>query len=176
MRPTAALKLMGGIMRSAIVIAAASLGLSFALAGCSSMGGAFKSTPKIVPLRVESTPPGADATSSLGATCKTPCSLDVPDTADSFSVSFALPKYQPLTVPVQVSHPERSLFSSEPAIVLDPNPVVGELQPEAPPKRRRVHHRARRPAAAAPAASHSGTSPAPAAPAASAPPPPPPSH
>lgn len=163
-------------MRSVIVLAAASVGLSFALAGCSSMGGAFKSTPKIVPLRVESTPPGADATSSLGTSCKTPCSLDVPDTADSFSVSFALPKYQPLTVPVQVSHPERSLFSSEPAIVLDPNPVVGELQPEAPPKRRRVHHRARRPAAPAPAARSSGPGfppPAAAAPAASAPPPPP---
>ncbi|HWV96522.1 MAG TPA: hypothetical protein VN130_05215 [Xanthobacteraceae bacterium] len=116
---------------------------------------AFKPTPKTVSVQVDSIPPGADATSSLGPSCKTPCSLAVPDNAESFSVAFALPNYQPLTVPVQVTRHSGDYITSQPSITFDPNPVVGELQAEAPkrPARRKPRKRAAaKPAAAAPVA------------------------
>src|SRR4051812_35424600 len=76
------------------------------LAGCSSMSSTswdmFKSAPPTVQVRLESNPPGADATTSLGAGCKTPCSVSVPAPEVPFTVAFALPKYQPVSVPVNV--------------------------------------------------------------------------
>ena len=148
-------------MRSMIVVAVASLGL----AGCSSLSmDSIKPAPKTVTIKVDSVPPGADATSSLGSSCKTPCSLSVPDNADSFSVAFALPNYQPLTVPVQVTHRPGDYITSQPITVFDPNPVVGELQAEPPkrPARRKPRRRAApKPAAAAPAPAASSTFPAP---------------
>jgi hypothetical protein len=148
-------------MRSVIVIAAAGL----SLAGCSSMSlDAFKPTPKAVSIQVVSVPAGADATSSLGSSCKTPCSLSVPDNADSFSVAFALPNYQPLTVPVQVTHQPGDYFTSSPTTTFDPNPVIGELQAEAPKKPVRKRPRKHRAPAAAAAAGATGSAfPAPAA-------------
>ncbi|MHC2293460.1 hypothetical protein ACVIJW_009330 [Bradyrhizobium barranii subsp. barranii] len=81
----------------AIAVAGASLG------GCSSMSwDMFKSAPPTVQVRLESNPPGADATTSLGAGCKTPCSVSVPAPDAPFTVAFALPKYQPASVPVNV--------------------------------------------------------------------------
>ena len=56
----------------------------------------------MVKVALESAPPGADATTSLGPACKTPCSIDVPAPDTGFSVTFASPKFQPVTVPVQV--------------------------------------------------------------------------
>ena len=48
------------------------------LAGCSSLSlDAFKATPPTVQVQLESVPPGADAQTSLGPGCKTPCSVDV---------------------------------------------------------------------------------------------------
>jgi hypothetical protein len=108
-----------------IVIVAAGLGL----AGCSSfsMPEMFKSTPPAVTVQLESLPAGADAQTSTGQSCKTPCSVSV--TADNnFTVTFALPKYQSETVPVQVIRdPANPGFSS-----VDPNPVYAELQPASP--------------------------------------------
>jgi hypothetical protein len=58
------------IMRRVIAIAAAGL----TLAGCSSFSfDAFKSTPPTVQLQLDSVPSGADALTSLGPGCKTPC-------------------------------------------------------------------------------------------------------
>ncbi len=148
-------------MRRVIVSAVAGLGL----AGCSSFSmDAFKSTPPPVNVQLESAPPGADARTSLGPGCKTPCAVSVP-AADSFTVTYTLNKFQPLTVPVQVIRIPGD-FSTPASTTVDPNPVVGELQPAVPPKPVRKPMRPKRPkpkpAAAAPAASPFPTPAAPA--------------
>jgi hypothetical protein len=139
-------------MRSviAIVVAGASL------AGCSSMSlDSFKSAPPLVKIALESTPPGADATTSLGPGCKTPCSIDVPAPDAGFSVTFASPKFQPVTIPVQVIRNPGD-FTSPATTIIDPSPVFAELQPAAPPPRARKPMRPKKPkpakAAAAPVA------------------------
>src|SRR3954464_1946044 len=47
-----------------------------------------------VSLTIESDPPGADAKTSLGASCRTPCMIPVPGDRE-FSVNFSLPGYLP---------------------------------------------------------------------------------
>jgi len=142
------------IKRRGIAIAAAGL----SLAGCSSFSfDAFRSTPPTVQLQLDSVPSGADALTSLGPGCKTPCSVAVPVADAGFSVTYTLNKFQPVTVPVQVIYIPGD--SSTPAsTTVDPNPVVAELQPAGPPpKARRIlkpkKPKPSRPSAAAPAAS-----------------------
>lgn len=112
----------------------------------------FKPTPQNVTVRLESSPPGADARTSLGPSCKTPCSVSVPVT-DNFTVSYALERFQPQTVAVKTSQVSGD-FGSPSTVVTDPNPVFAELQPTTPPKKmaaRPAHKRRPKPAAAAPA-------------------------
>jgi hypothetical protein len=119
------------IMRRVIVIAVAGA----SLAGCSSCSlDAFKPTPPTVQVQLESVPQGADARTSLGPGCKTPCSVAVPAPDSGFSVTYALNKFQPATVPVQVIHIPGD-FSTPASTTIDPNPVVAELQPAGPPPR-----------------------------------------
>ena len=135
------------------IIAIAVTGAS--LTGCSSFSlDSFKSAPPMVKVALESVPPGADATTSLGPACKTPCSIDVPAPDAGFSVTFASPKFQPVTVPVQViRNPGDS--ASPATTVIEPSPVFAELQPAAPPPKARKPMRPKKPkpptAAAAPA-------------------------
>ncbi len=95
----------------------------FTLAACStsmpSMNLSFlKSSPATEALRIESDPPGADAKTSQGQSCRTPCELTV-QTSDELSVTLALNGYQPQTVTVQQagvgvrrgSRPTRSMSS-----------------------------------------------------------------
>ena len=114
------------------VIAIALAGAS--LAGCSSfsVGDYFKSTPPAIQVQLESNPPGADAKTSLGPGCKTPCAVTVnaPDTG--FSVMYTLNKFQPATVQVQVVNNPGDV-STPASTVTDPNPVYAELQPAGPP-------------------------------------------
>jgi hypothetical protein len=158
-------------MRRVIVIAAA----GFSLAGCSSfsMGDYFKSTPPTVQVQLDSTPQGADARTSVGPGCKTPCSVTVPIPDNGgFSVSYTLNKFQPATVPVQVTRVPGD-FTTPASTRIDPNPVVAELQPMAPPPKARRAMRPKKPKKpkGAPAPADSAfPAPAPAAP----PPPPPP--
>ena len=61
-------------MRRVLVLTAAGL----SLAGCSSFSmDAFKSAPEPVTVQFESTPPGAEAKTSVGPACTTPCSLPI---------------------------------------------------------------------------------------------------
>lgn len=135
------------------VIAIAVSGIS--LAGCSSFSlDSFKPTPPPVQVQLESTPPGADATTSLGPGCKTPCSVSVPAPDAGFAVTFTLPKFQPVTVPVQVIRNPGD-FTSPATTTVEPSPVFAELKPAAPPPKVRKPMRPKpkkpKPAAAAPA-------------------------
>ncbi len=120
-----------------IIVVAAGLGL----AGCSSVSmpsfSGFKSDPPAVTVQLESLPIGAEAKTSTGQTCKTPCSLSVP-AADGFSVTFSAPKFLPETVPVLVVRQQPDNASPDYAqgqsasVVIDPNPVYAELKPAGP--------------------------------------------
>ena len=135
-------------MRRVIAIAVAGMGL----AGCSSFSlDSFKSAPPLVPVALESVPPGADATTSLGPACKTPCSVQVPAPDAGFSVTFAMPKFEPVTVPVQVIRNPGD-YASPATTIIEPSPVFAELRPTAPPPKARKPMRPKKPkAAAAPA-------------------------
>src|SRR6201996_5145407 len=116
-------------MRRVIVIAVTGM----SLAGCSSFSmDSFKPTPPPVQVQLESVPPGADAVTSLGPGCKTPCSVSVPAPETGFTVTFNLPKFQPATVPVTVTRTPGD-FTSPAITTLDPSPVVAELKPAGPP-------------------------------------------
>jgi hypothetical protein len=86
----------------------------------------FKSTPPTDVLRIESEPPGADARTSQGQTCRTPCELTVPTDGD-LAVTVQMTGYQPQTTPVSVTN--KSGGDSR----LQPNPLYVELQPVPPP-------------------------------------------
>src|SRR4030088_1197013 len=93
----------GTTMRGVFAVAAC----GFALAACTmSMPSLdfFKSAPPTEMLRIESEPPGADARTTQGQNCRTPCELAVPAGGD-MAVSFALNGYQPLTVQVRTEQP-----------------------------------------------------------------------
>jgi hypothetical protein len=142
-------------MRRFIAIAFAGV----SLAGCSSSSlswDSFMPKPDPVQVQLESSPPGADAKTSLGPGCKTPCSVSVPAPDSGFSVTFSLDKFQPETVQVQVVR-NTGAFNTAPPVVMDPSPVVAELQPAAPPPKGAKRMRPRKPrtpkAAAAPAES-----------------------
>src|SRR6202043_1040865 len=103
------------------------------LACCSSFSmDYFKPTPPTVQVQIDSVPPGADARTSLGPGCKTPCSVSVPAPDSGFTVTYTLPRFQPATVPVTVVRNPGD-FSSPASTNVDPNPVVAELQPAGPP-------------------------------------------
>jgi hypothetical protein len=146
-------------MRRALAIAVTGL----SLAGCSSFSlDFFKPTPPPIQVQLESVPPGADATTSVGPACKTPCTANVPAPDAGFSVTFTLPKFQPVTVPVQVIRTPGD--ATDPAsTTTEPNPVFAELKPAAPPPKANKPMRPKKPkppqAAAAPA---SGATPFPA--------------
>jgi hypothetical protein len=134
------------------------LACAFTLAGCAmSMPSLdfFKSAPTTETLRIESEPPGADARTTQGQNCRTPCELVVPSGGET-AVSFALNGYQALTVPVRTEQPGGQGSGFEPR--LQPNPVYAELQPIGPArpgkkapaaKRRTTANAPRQPAGAA---------------------------
>jgi hypothetical protein len=149
-------------MRRVIVIAATGL----SLAGCSSFSlpsppsspswDLFKKPTLVVQLQLDSVPQGAEVRTSLGPGCRTPCTIPLTDPLTGFSVTYTLDQFLPVTVPVRVTVVPDGFFSWGGAVV-DPNPVVAELQPvppPPPPPKRRMKPKAPRPpkAAAAPPA------------------------
>lgn len=113
-------------MRHFITVAAASL----SLAGC---GGRLFPGAGTVEIAIQSTPAGADAITSLGPGCKTPCTVAVPSPTDDFSVSYALKGFEPMTIPVHITRSVGSLMTP-PFTSFNPDPVVAQLQPVAQPK------------------------------------------
>lgn len=124
-------------MRRVIAIALAAATLS----GCSSFA-LFKSEPPKAKVQLESQPEGADAVTSVGPGCKTPCSVSIEAPDTGFSVTYTLDKYQPITVPVQVARSGGG-FMTPVTITTDPSPVFAQLQPVPPPKKE--HRRRRKP-------------------------------
>jgi hypothetical protein len=117
------------IMRRAIVIAVAGA----SLAGCSTFSwDTFKPAPPTLQVQLDSVPTGADARTSLGPGCKTPCAVAVPAPDAAFSVPYTLNKFQPATVAVQVLRTPGD-FLTPSSTTIDPNPVVAELLPATPP-------------------------------------------
>src|SRR5262245_15515774 len=114
-------------------------------------------------LRIESEPPGADAKTSQGQSCRTPCEMSV-QTAGDLTVTLALTGYQPHTVTVRQEAPsatgpqDRDSVGSAPRLA--PNPVYVELDPVPampPPKKPAVKKKAK------PATAQAHPAPAPAA-------------
>src|SRR5882762_1511547 len=144
-------------MRRVLAIAVAGA----SLAGCSSFSmDYFKSAPPPVQVQLESVPPGADATTSVGPGCKTPCSVAVAAPDAGFTVTFAMPRFQPVTVPVQVIRNPGD-FASPASTTIDPNPVVAELKPAGPPPRAKPMRPKKKPKPAAAAAAAPAGSPFP---------------
>lgn len=122
-------------------------------------------------LSVESDPPGADARTSTGASCKTPCSLAIQASGD-ITLNVSLNGYLPQSVPVRLVPPEDPRFVTEGTASgahFDPNPVLVSLEkappPAPPPKKRPAKKRTTAakpaaPAAAAPAAAAPAAAPA----------------
>jgi hypothetical protein len=152
------------------------------LTACSSMPSWMQPTttqpaPAATTMQFESEPAGAEARTSFGQSCRTPCSVTV--AGNEFTVSFSLPGYRPQTVPVRMT--AASEDSREPTSEAEPtgarlvpNPVFVELQPITPPPAARKKAPPKRKPAAATTAKPA-TSPAkPAAKPAARPAPPPP--
>jgi len=119
------------------IIALAACGL--ALAACS---GSFPLQPNIPltpkwenldmkpvtgKLTVQSDPPGAEARTSQGLKCRTPCTLAVP-LIEEFTVSYELNGYAPESVSVRPMIPWAGA-----ATVLEPNPAFAQLTSTAAP-------------------------------------------
>jgi len=98
--------------------------------------GAFSSAPTSGILAAQSEPPGAEAKSSTGPSCRTPCSLEVPATGE-FTVSFALAGYKPQTIPVRPLPVESGGLGSGATVRYEPSPVMAQLEPITPPKAKR---------------------------------------
>jgi hypothetical protein len=156
----------GWVMRRVIVFSLA----GFALSGCASFSlpGAdiFSSTPAPVTLQLESMPSGAEARTSAGPSCRTPCSLSVP--AEPLTVTYTMDKYQPQTVSVQparrlATNPQTDIQFETYVTDLDPNPVFAQLEPSAPSKRAAKRPAPKRPAKRPPATTTGAAEPAPAA-------------
>ena len=100
----------------------------FMLAACSATMPSL-SAPQPETLTIESEPPGAEAKTSLGQNCRTPCQFRV-QPGSEFSVTLTLSGYQPQTVSVR---PEADGAVAVPRLA--PNPVHVDLQAVAPPKK-----------------------------------------
>jgi hypothetical protein len=96
-----------------------------------------------VSVRAESNPSGAEARVQGGATCRTPCALQVP-AGGVTSITFTLQGYLPQTIPVNVTIARESFDLPDAGVAeqirIEPNPVFAQLEiaPPPPPARRRA--------------------------------------
>jgi hypothetical protein len=117
----------------------AGIALGFCLAGCGisnwlpSWDLKFPSAPPPAStVQVESEPAGAEAKSSIGPSCRTPCSLTIAS-ASPFTVTFSLAGYEPQIIPV-APRPAGDPRDAGEALKFDPDPVYAQLEPTAPAK------------------------------------------
>jgi hypothetical protein len=97
-----------------------------ALAGCSpewpsSASFDLFTPPSSVIVTVESNPPGAEARTSTGAVCLTPCAMTVP-IIDEFTVTYTLDGYLPQTIPVRETPAQKTALIDRTPPRLEPNP------------------------------------------------------
>jgi hypothetical protein len=162
------------MMYRVIMIASGAL----TLAACSSNPDwmsldALKPAPMMDTVQFESVPPGAEAKTSTGQSCRTPCALALP-VGSPLTVTFALNGYLPESETME----SITVAGSPPG--LRPNPVMVELTPAppapkpvkkpAPPKKKTAAKPAAKPVAArakpaAPAAQQQAPAPWPSTPA-----------
>lgn len=135
-RRLSAVLLVGTTMSRVIAITACGL----VVAACSmSMPSLdfFRSGPPTEVLRIESEPPGADARTAEGQSCRTPCELTVPSTGE-VAISFALQGYNPQTINVRAEAPATASYAeAAPPTRMQPNPVYAELTPSVPPRQKK---------------------------------------
>jgi PEGA domain len=79
-------------------------------------------------VELDSDPAGAEATTSLGGSCRTPCALEL-SAEGPFTVTFTREGYEPTTVEVKIQHARMGVSERKFA----PNPVVAQLAAVAPP-------------------------------------------
>jgi hypothetical protein len=97
----------------------------------------FRSGPATEVLRIESEPPGADARTAEGQSCRTPCELTVPATGE-VAISFALQGYNPQTINVRAEAPAAASYAEAASPSrMQPNPVYAELTPSVPPRQKK---------------------------------------
>jgi len=122
---------------------------------------ALKPAPSMETVRFESEPPGAEAKTSNGQTCRTPCALALPVNAGT-TVTFVLNGYLPATENID------PVTAGSGMPELRPNPVQVELTPSAapPPKPVKPVKPEKKPVAKKPAAKPAAKKPAPKKPAA----------
>jgi len=151
--------------RIAIVVAG-----GLAVAGCSSFSvndlmPSLSSGSGGYALALVSEPPGAEARTSVGPSCQTPCSVTLTGRED-FTVTFTLPGYQSQTLPVTLERAPTRALGSEllTAVQFSPNPLVAELEPvPAPAPKKKIKPKARAAAKDTPAAGGASTGDLPAA-------------
>ena len=79
-------------------------------------------------VELDSDPSGAEATTSLGGSCRTPCALEL-SAEGPFTVTFTHEGYEPTTVEVKIQHARMGVSERKFA----PNPVLAQLAAVAPP-------------------------------------------
>jgi hypothetical protein len=100
-------------------------------------------TPATASIELDSDPQGAEAKTSVGASCQTPCALEVP-TGGAFAVTFTREGFTAQTVPVQVQPGQEAA-----SVKFSPNPVFAQLGPAPGAKKKPAAKPAPKPAAAA---------------------------
>jgi hypothetical protein len=108
---------------------------SLSLASCSSVSmpsfNAFKPKPTTTLLLIESNPAGAEAKTSLGQSCRTPCTMQI-GAANDFTVAFTLDGYKPQTLNVHATMSPGG-FTTAASPVFDPPSLFPTLEQDKPP-------------------------------------------
>jgi hypothetical protein len=76
----------------------------------------------VTTIRLNSDPQGADATTSLGWSCRTPCSMEL--SVEPFTVTFTRPGFASSTIPVQIEAAQPGAEAK-----FAPDPVFAALRP-----------------------------------------------